>query len=140
MLDPTNEEHIRRSERYAPLRLARADVASFRDLYVRAYAAVESPAQYRVTIYLERGKGGRTLARLGRDRPRCVVSATWAQKRKDGEWGLDVTVVAFSAGIGRNQMKVGTHRFRKTSTRTQFCREISHLVRLGLGWAKRWHR
>lgn len=148
MLSPENDSHIRASEEHAPRRLARADVAQLRDLYAGAFGLTGEPHlgfKDKVSIFLDRNPGARALARLGRERPRCQVDVAWTQARKGGEWGLDVTVTAVATGVlnrletpTSRSLKVGTHRFRKTTTQTQFCREVSHLVRLGLGWSKRW--
>lgn len=144
MLDPQNSSHILASEEHAPSRLSRTDVAQLRDLYDYAFGYTGDDRAHikkkSLTLYLERGNGARALARLGRERPRCHIQAAWTQARKGGEWGLDVTVVATAIGPTTRDLKIGTHRFRKTTTQTQFCREVSHLVRLGLGWSKRWSK
>jgi hypothetical protein len=158
MIDPGNRPHIERSEDWAPKRLARADVAAFRKLYVDSMNAFASGApgafNGRVLIVLKRDKRSRAMARLGHTQPSCRVTAQWTQERKNGEWGLNVKVHGISVSTGAplnggrtererdgawvSTLPIGKHRFRKASTQTQFCREVSHLVRLGLGWSRRW--
>lgn len=161
MIDPKNRDHVERAEEYAPKRLARADVAKFRALYEKAYAVSDVGREgYKTSaaIFLERGRAARTIGRLGNTRPCCRVTLAWSQTKKHGEWGLDLSVTAVSvtkrdtppAGRTRtrrtsdgrwiSELTIGKHRFRKSSTQTQFCREVSHLVRLGLGWSKKWSK
>jgi hypothetical protein len=158
VIDGKNEDHIRRCEDYAPKRLARADVAAFREMYAQAMEAHRHSRHkgYRGSLFvaLSRDRRKRGIALLGRTFPGCRVTAEWTQERKNGEWGLNVVVrgisvrrdgVPISPGQTHREgnayvgaLPIGRHRFRKASTQTQFCREVSHMVRLGLGWSRKW--
>jgi hypothetical protein len=136
VIDVDFQQKVENVEPLAPKRLTRKDVAEVRALFVEAKRAYPSLAwNAKRTLWLDRGKGERAAARLGRPAPCVVIVATWS---KNHEVGLDVKVTAHAA-IGASddwKIRVGTHRFRNATSVQQFAREVSHLVRLGLGWAK----
>lgn len=145
MLTPHNEPHIKKSKPFAPKRLARRDVAAIRGLRHDAWDAHDAGRhkgyEAKLVIFLTRRERERTVGRLGRNMPRVVIHARWSQMKKHGPWGLDVQVWAHAvAGSDVRELQVGTHRFRTDSRLTQFCREVSHLARLGLGWSARFSR
>ena len=132
---------------YVPKRLPRADVGALRMLYHRAFSVMPSdlsdkvgvakhPWSTKLTIYVTRDRRERSLARLrgGQDHARVELTVEWY---KIEALGLNVTVWAYSPHkYGENSVKVGEHRFRPTTTVTEFCRQLSMLVRHGIGWSR----
>lgn len=143
MLDIQHQEAIKASEPFAPKRLTRGDVGALRQFYADAWSVFAADRQrtYKRTLvlYLNRQKSKRALGRLGIALPRCEVVGRWDYYK---EWGLDVEVHAIAVTVANIQksIKVGKHRFRNETSQKQFCREVSRLVRLGLGWSKRHSR
>lgn len=139
MISRDNESRILAAEEFAPQRLRRADVAHLRLLFQSAHEALRAARWEKwtgdATVFLMRGKGAIALGRLGQDQPRVWVHAKWY---KVHEVGLDVKVqaFAFSGRFISENIHIGDHRFRVSSTEAQFTREVSHLVRLGLGWCR----
>lgn len=122
---------------YAPKRLVRKDVAAIRDLYRRAWRAQYQHKTWSdgVTICLSRDPVRRAVAKLGSPVAAVTVKAAWSLHQ---ELGLDVQFHAHMA-LGRDQANkifIGKHRFRRSSSETQFCREVARMVRLGLGWLR----
>ena len=142
MIYPDAVSAIARSEESRPKRLRRADVAALRALYATAYDVsremVEETSKGRwvgsTTVWLPRKKAEIAAAKLGRATPGVTVVAQWTTRHVVG---LDVIITA-EQSIGPRarsfRLKVAEHRFRGSTTETQFCREVSHAVRLGLGW------
>lgn len=157
MIEPQSASTLKRCEELAPKRLARCDVADLRRLYDEAWTALSRGPVIpplpngrpgfngawveRHTIYLTRKTRERTIGRLagGFGFPRAELKLQWT--RVD-TIGLNVTVEAYVGGriLKKDErLKVGTHRFRTSTTQIQFCREVSRMVRLGLGWTKEQH-
>lgn len=136
MIDPDFQSKLEDAEEHAPKRLSRKDVADIRALLNEAKTKFPNTHWTgRRTFWLARSKDERAIARLGRAAPCVVVTAAWSHKH---EFGLDVEATAHCA-IGRPQafrLRVGRHRFRHLTSCSQFSREVSHLIRLGLGWTK----
>lgn len=137
MLTPVFDQTLKRNPQiweHAPARLARTDVAAIRELHRKMHDGRPSSCPIgTVSIFATRDKGRRVLGMLGHNIPRCVVSANWAMF---DEWGLDTTVTATTIDYftgSRTEQRVGTHRFRATTRPHQFAREVSRMVRLGLG-------
>lgn len=134
-----------RCEPYVPKRLPRADVAALRLLYQRAFSQIPEPSDWSkdeapwstlLTIYVTRDRRERSLARLrgGRDTARVELKVEWY---KIEMFGLNVDVWAYSPHrYGQDSLRVGTHRFRPTTTSAEFCRQLSMLVRYGIGWCR----
>jgi hypothetical protein len=145
MLTSRNQTHVIHSKQEAPARLARADVATIRRLYEEAWCTsprARGEWKQSVSILFERNRRVRTAARLGRLYPHCRVEARWSIPTSGKAWGLNVTVTGVSVfrdsdGSAWRSMEIGSHRFRAATSQAQFCREVSHLVRLGLGWVRR---
>lgn len=134
-----------RCELYVPKRLPRADVASLRELYQRAFTKIPWPqAEHgslagwstKLVIYATRNRRERSMARLrgGHDTARVELTAQWYMIEA---LGLNVEAWAYSPHrYGQDSLKVGTHRFRPTTTQAEFCRQLSLLVRYGIGWCR----
>lgn len=135
MINPDSESLLRETETYAPARLARSDVDALRRLYEQAWSTQLRDWTSQLNVFVDRRTARRTLARLGHPEPCITIRVCWSVLH---ELGLDVEVVAHTR-LGASQsrrLRIGTHRFRCTSTQAQFCREVARLVRLGLGWLK----
>jgi hypothetical protein len=151
MIDPDAQSRVRETHHLAPARLRREDVAELRKLLAAArrifegleHGGAAGAKDHPLTlwgdsavIYFDRGDKARTIGRLGRPMPAVLVKAQWEHVVA---WGLTVKVETHTSLGGRRgdlSLVVGQHRFRSTTTEAQFCRECSHLVRLGLGWIK----
>ena len=137
MIYPDSQRAIERSGEHRPKRLRRDDVASMRTLYASGMANQEGNRwttwKGGTTIWLPRERIYRAAAKLGKPTPGVAIEAKWTVRHV---LGLDVIVTAHrSLGGPHNfKLKVAEHRFRGTTSETQFCREVSHAVRLGLGW------
>jgi hypothetical protein len=131
-MGPDASTAIERSEDLQPKRLRRTDVAMLRDLYAQAYACQHEGWTAKRTIWFPREAARIAAGKLGRPTPGVVVDAKWTKRHV---LGLDVVITAYER-IGRPgvYLKVAEHRFRAGTKRTQFCREIAHAARQGLGW------
>lgn len=136
MIHPDAEAAIERSEEYQPKRLRRADVAALRTLYANAMYTRSERWEGKATVWLPREKARRAAAKLGRPTPGVTVAAKWTTRHVVG---LDVIITAHRTLGARSRnfkLKIIEHRFRGTTGETQFCREVAHAVRLGLGWCR----
>jgi hypothetical protein len=136
---------------YAPARLARADVAMLRDLYDEASAVrptslplpADRPTVVR-TIFAARDRRMRVLGLLGKDLPAAVVYATWNWTnslcvRADAVYPWAWVSVDSHHKTYTVSQSVAEHRFGSKTSRSQFLREVSFLVRHGLGYVRHLH-